>query len=234
MRIHFLQHVPFEGPAAIADWARARNHTLSGSRLDLGEPLPGLADLDWLVVMGGPMGVADVAAYPWMEPELRLIRQAVDSDRRVLGICLGAQLIAHALGARVYPASDKEIGWFPVEAIDGDTIGAFDGFPPRFTPLHWHGDTFDLPPGAMLLARGPSCPNQAFQLGRWALGLQFHLEATPESVETLVDHCAEEIGDGPWEMAPAEICKCAAHCAAVSPILQAVLNYLEDDDLSES
>ena len=228
MRIHYLQHVPFEGPAAIADWARARGHALTGSRLDLAEPLPGLADFDWLVVMGGPMGVADVAAYPWMQPELRLIREAVDAGRRVLGVCLGAQFIAHALGARVHPASEKEIGWFPVEAIHG--TDAFEGFPSRFTPLHWHGDTFELPPGATHLARGPACPNQAFQVGRRVLGLQFHLEATPESVGALVDHCSCEIGDGAWEMAPEAIRDCANRCTAVTPVLHALLGYLEGTD----
>lgn len=227
MRMHYLQHVAFEGPAAIADWARDRGHALTGTRLDRGAPLPRLADFDWLVVMGGPMGVADVGEYSWMTAELRLIREAVETGKIVLGVCLGAQLIAHAVGARVYRASNREIGWFPVEAIDGEVEDAFDGLPPRFTPLHWHGDTFELPAGAIHLARGPACPNQAFQLGPRVLGLQFHLEATPESVGALVDHCAEEIGDGPWEMAPEAIRDCATRCADVAPVLQAVLAYLE-------
>jgi len=229
MRMHYLQHVAFEGPAAIADWARDRGHALTGTRLDRGEPLPGVADFDWLVVMGGPMSVADVGEYPWMAAELQLIRETVAAGRRVLGVCLGAQLMAHALGARVYRAANKEIGWFTVEAIKGATNDTFDGFPPRFTPLHWHSDTFELPAGAIHLVRGPACPNQAFQLGPRVLGLQFHLEATPESVAALVDHCAEEIGDGPWEMAPEVIRDCAPRCADVAPVLQAVLAYLEAD-----
>ena len=230
MRMHSLQHVPFEGPAAIANWARNQGHALTGTRLDRGDFLPGLAGFDWLIVMGGPMGLADVDKYPWMATELQLIRAAVEAGRPVLGVCLGAQMIAHALGARVYPAPNKEIGWFPVEAIEGKAANAFDGFPSRFTPLHWHGDTFELPAGAIHLASGPACPNQAFQLGPRVIGLQFHLEATPESVGALVDHCADEIGDGPWEMAPEAIRDCATRCANVAPVLQAVLAYLETSE----
>lgn len=158
----------------------------------------------------------------------------MDAGRRVLGVCLGAQMIAHALGARVYPAPNKEIGWFPVEAIKGKAANAFDGFPSRFTPLHWHGDTFELPAGAIHLACGPACPNQAFQLGPRVIGLQFHLEATPESVGTLVDHCADEIGDGSWEMASEAIRDCATRCADVAPVLQAVLAFLEASGDTES
>lgn len=230
MRIHVLPHVAFEGPAAIADWAHARGHRLTTSRLDRREALPALDAVDWLVVMGGPMGVADVEAHPWIEAEVRFLREAFTSERRVLGICLGAQLIAHALGARVHPAADKEIGWFPVERVDVGEADVFDRFPPRFTPLHWHGDTFDLPPGAVHLARGPGCAHQAFQVGRRVLGLQFHLEATPASVEALVDHGFHEIGDGPWEMPAHEIRRCADRCAAAAPILHDVLTHLEAND----
>jgi GMP synthase-like glutamine amidotransferase len=227
MRIHYLQHVPFEGPAAIADWAQARGHDLQGTRLDRGEPLPGLDDFDWLVVMGGPMGVGEQADYPWMAPEIGLIREAVQAKRRVLGVCLGAQFLASALGARVYPATYKEIGWFPVQSTSTQSAGSFEGFPPELTPLNWHGDTFDLPIGAIPLAHGPDTINQAFQVGRRALGLQFHLEATPDSVASLVDHCAGEIGGGPWEMAAPEIRDCHERCARVRPILESVLDYLE-------
>lgn len=229
MRIHYLQHVAFEGPAAIADWAQARGHPLTGTRLDRNEALPAVADFDWLVVMGGPMGLADRDRYPWMDAELALIGEAVATGRRVLGVCLGAQFVAAVLGARVYPAARKEIGWFPVRSVPATRSGAFCGFPEEFTPLHWHGDTFELPPGAIHLARGPDTVNQAFQLGRRVLGLQFHLEVTPASVEELVSHCADEIGDGPWEMPADPIRDCGQRCAAVRPVLDEVLAFLEGD-----
>jgi GMP synthase-like glutamine amidotransferase len=226
LRIHCLQHVPFEGPAAIEERARARGHGFATTRLDRAEPLPAIADFDWLVVMGGPMGVADRDRFDWMAPEIALIRGAVDAGRRVLGVCLGAQFLAHALGADVRPAAEREIGWFPVEGLAPADAGIFDGLPPTFTPLHWHGDTFELPPGAVQLARGPACEHQAFQLGPRAIGLQFHLEATPTSVTALVDHCADEIGPGRWQMAPQSIRDCEARCAATRPILEHVLQWL--------
>lgn len=227
MRIRVLQHVPFEGPAAIGDWAQANGHALDITRLDLGEAPPAASDFDWLVVMGGPMGVGDIARYPWMPPELTCIRDALDSNRRVLGICLGAQLLAHALGARVNQAPEREIGWFDVEALPLDDAKVCDALPPRFTPLHWHGDTFDLPPGAMQLARSAACEQQAFQHGARAIGLQFHIESTPESVAQLVAHCGDEIGDGPWQQPAARIKDCQAHCQSTRPVLEGVLRYLE-------
>jgi len=227
MRIHYLQHVPFEGPAAIADWAADRGHEITGSHLYRGDPLPGADDFDWLVVMGGPMGVGDVDDYPWMRPELDLIGASVERGRRVLGICLGAQFLAHALGARVYPAPEKEIGWFPVEGLAVERPGIYAGLPVRFTPLHWHGDTFDLPADAVPLAQGPGCPNQAFQVGERAIGLQFHIEATPSSVAALVEHCSGEIGDGRWQMGADEIRECNARCTAVRPVLDDLLGFME-------
>ena len=134
MRIRVLQHVPFEGPAAIGDWAQINDHTLDITRLDLGETLPAPSDFDWLIVMGGPMGVGDMARYPWMAPELACIRQALDSDRRVLGICLGAQLLAHALGAQVHQAPEREIGWFDVEALPLDGAEVCDATKPSTPP----------------------------------------------------------------------------------------------------
>jgi len=119
----------------------------------------------------------------------------------------------------------KEIGWFPVQAMPAPLSGAFRGFRNAFTPLHWHGDTFDLPPGAIHLARGPETVNQAFQVGRRVLGLQFHLEATPASVDALVEHCAGEIGGGSWEMDAERIRDCEQRCAAVRPVLDEVLAY---------
>lgn len=193
MRIHVLQHVAFEGPAAIEDWARRSGHAISRSRLDKGETLPDLAACDLLVIMGGPMSVNDEHLHPWLKEEKALVRKSIESGRAVLGVCLGAQMIASAMGARVYRGREKEIGWFPVRRVTADGAGAL--FPETFTPLHWHGETFDLPAGAVRLAETDAVPNQAFQLGS-AIGLQFHLEATPESVRQLVDHAAHEIESG--------------------------------------
>src|SRR5262245_17290143 len=149
MRVRVLQHVAFEGPAALAPALRAAGHDVAHTRLDLGEPLPALADFDWLVVMGGPMSVHDEREHAWLAPEKRLVRAAVEGGRRVLGVCLGAQLIAAALGAAVTRNREREIGWFPVARAPGAEASPFArALPSRFPAFHWHGETFALPPGA--------------------------------------------------------------------------------------
>jgi len=142
----------------------------------------------------------------------------------VLGICLGAQFIAAACRARVHPGAEKEIGWFPVRRVCPDGFG--QQLPETFTPLHWHGETFDLPEGATRLAETEAAANQAFQIGSHVLGLQFHLEATPESVRALVDHARDEIGDGRFEQAPKRITDCEADSRSVRPILFDLLDDL--------
>lgn len=201
MRVHYLQHVAFEGLGSIAAWLEAREARLTATRL-YEEPaprLPSADELDWLVVMGGPMSVNDEATHPWLVAEKQLVREAVAASRVVLGICLGAQLVASALGARVAPGPEPEIGWFPIEPVEG--AGA-SPFAPLFARprevFHWHGETFDLPPGAVRLARSAACPNQAFSLGDRVLALQFHLEMTPEGVAALADHCGDELVPRPW------------------------------------
>lgn len=194
MRIHALTHVPFEGPAGIADWANARGHALTLTPVYSGGALPNPAEFDWLVVMGGPMGVQDDIEYPWLAAEKRLIGEAIAAGKTVIGVCLGAQLIAAALGARVYRNPEKEIGWFPIEFTDAGQASSIVGFlPPRMQVFHWHGDTFDLPPGAVHLARSDVCEQQAFLCDGRVLGLQCHLESTPQSVADIVANCADEI-----------------------------------------
>jgi GMP synthase-like glutamine amidotransferase len=225
MRLAVLQHVPFEGPAAIADWAGARSVPVSIVRLYEGEALPELSAFEVLAVMGGPMSVSDVAQYPWLDPELALLRDAIGAGKAVLGVCLGAQLIAKALGAAVYPASQKEIGWFPVERT-GAQHALFDGLPAAFMAFHWHGETFDLPPGAVHLAKTAAVPNQAFAAGSRVLGLQFHMEATPASVRDLLGHASDEIGGGSFEQAPDAILAGTSHCGTLRPLLWRILDSL--------
>ncbi|MGB7188526.1 MAG: type 1 glutamine amidotransferase [Acidobacteriaceae bacterium] len=223
MRIHVLQHVEFEGPAAIENWARHSGHALTHSRVDKGDPLPELTALDLLVIMGGPMSVNDEHQHPWLKEEKAFVRSAIESRRAVLGVCLGAQMIASAMGARVYRGREKEIGWFPVRRVTAS--GAEALFPETFTPLHWHGETFDLPAGAVRLAETEAVPNQAFQLGS-AIGLQFHLEATPESVQQMVDNAGHEIENGKsFQQTAQEILAQAPHA---SPSAHAILYRLLD------
>ena len=206
MHIQVLQHVPFEGPAAIADWAKRRGHSLAISHLYAGDPLPGLADVDRLVVMGGPMSVGDTDDYPWLAPERACIAEAIAAGKSVVGVCLGAQLIAAALGARVYRNAHKEIGWLPVRLTKAArALDLCDGVPAEQPVFHWHGDTFERPPGAVHLAASEACLNQAFLLDGRVLGLQFHLESTPESVAAICEHCADEIVPARWVQTAAEM-----------------------------
>jgi GMP synthase-like glutamine amidotransferase len=153
-----------------------------------------------------------------------LVRAAIAADKTVLGICLGAQIIAKALGARVYRGSAKEIGWFPVQRTGSHPF--FDGLPDSFTPLHWHGDTFDLPHGAKLLAKSKIIATQAFAVGHRVLGLQFHMEATEESVRALLKSAAHEIGHGVFEQQPGTILASLTQCASLRPLLDTVLGRL--------
>lgn len=199
MRIQCLTHVPFEGPAGIADWAQSRGHDLDLVPLYAGVGPPDLETYDWLVVMGGPMGVADEAAYPWLVIEKQAIRDAIGAGKTVVGVCLGAQLIAEVLGGRVHRNAHPEIGWMPVELTPEGLESPLFGFlPPSFQVFQWHGDTFDLPTGAVHLARSGACGHQAFVFDGRVLGLQFHLESTPASVADLVAHCADEIRPAPF------------------------------------
>jgi GMP synthase-like glutamine amidotransferase len=225
MRIAVLQHVEFEGPAAVADWAAERGFSLHSYQLWRDPTLPSVCDFDMLTVMGGPMSANDEARLGWLGPEIALVREAIAADKTVLGICLGAQIIAKALGARVYAGSAKEIGWFPVQRAAG-AYPFFDGLPDSFTTFHWHGETFDLPHEATLLAKSKITETQAFAVGPRVLGLQFHMEATEQSVRALLKGAAHEIGHGVFEQQPATILTRLHQCARLRPLLDTVLGRL--------
>lgn len=192
MHAHWLQHVPFEGPGAIAPWLESAGYTLGCTRLDLGEPLPAPEAPDFVVIMGGPMSVNDEATYPWLAAEKAFVHEVIQGGTPVLGVCLGAQLIAAAMGGRVYPGTEPEIGWFPVHGVAPATPDVL-ALPATFEVFHWHGETFSLPPGAVRLASSEACATQAFQLGRHVIGLQFHLETTPTSAQALVENCRDAL-----------------------------------------
>lgn len=186
MRISWFQHVPFEDLGCIAPALLARGHDLQVTRWYAGESAPALADYDALIIMGGPMNVDEFDAHPWLRAERAAVRAAIDAGKPVLGICLGAQLIAASLGAPVTRNAHTEIGWFDVYRPDGAARGALlDGIPERFAAFHWHGDTFAIPPGAQLLLSSEGCMHQAYQLGSRVLGLQFHLEVTAANVRDM-------------------------------------------------
>ncbi len=230
LNILCLQHIPFEGPAGIGDWIHARGHQLTTTHLYRGEVPPPLESVDWIVVMGGPMNVHEHRVYPWLREEKRFLAAALESGKTILGVCLGAQLLADVLGARVYQNAEKEIGWLPISLLPGS--GAehfFPGAPRKLTVFHWHGDTFDLPSGASCLASSPGCAHQAFALGERVVGLQFHLESTPSSVAALIKHCGDELTGGRFIQTADEIAANHAHFAANQGVLGTLLEQLETE-----
>jgi len=227
MNILCVQHVPFEGPGSVRPWARARGHELKRVLASDAGPLPGPGSFDWLLLMGGPMGVHDTPKHPWLAAEKDLIRKALDAGRRVLGICLGAQLLAEALGARVFHAKDREIGWFPVQRTGSAAdhpIGR--ALPEQFAAFQWHGDTFDLPEGAMQLARSAGCEQQAFALGARVAGLQFHLEFSGDTVQDLLRFCPRDLAPGPYVQTPEAMLWEPARFDAGHAVLESVLDAM--------
>jgi GMP synthase-like glutamine amidotransferase len=207
MKLHYLQHVPFEGLANIESWAKSQNWEISGTHLYRMDELPDPDGLDWLVVMGGPMNIYEEDKYPWLAAEKKFIREAVERNKIVLGICLGAQLLSDVLGGKVTRNKFKEIGWYPViMRSEARTSMPFRGFPDEFIALHWHGDTFSLPPGASMLAESKACVAQAFCYnGGRVLGLQFHLESSQTSIGALIENCSDELVDGEYIQKAEEI-----------------------------
>ncbi len=227
-RIHYFQHVPFENLGYIEDWTQARGHALSCTRFFEGETPPSIQDLDWLIVMGGPMGVYDTEAHPWLNAEKDAIRAAVDTGKVVVGICLGAQLIAHALGAAVRPNAFKEIGWFPVylqsKSLDHPLARIF---PPQWDAFHWHGDTFDIPDGARLLASSEGCRNQGFVYGDRVVALQFHLEVTRQGADALVRHCGDDLKPAEFVASAEQILATEAPFEGCHLLMQRLLDELD-------
>ncbi len=227
MNIHILQHVPFEGPGSIEEWALTNGHTISTSRFYTQEQFPSLQRFDMLVVMGGPMSVHDEHLYSWLKGEKWFIKQVIEAGKPVLGICLGAQLIAEVLGGEVVPGEVKEIGWFPIEqdkAFSQHPLGQL--LPQQMTVFHWHGETFTLPQGAQRIASSKVCENQGFIYGDRVIALQFHLEVTPFSVQSIVEHCANELVEAPYIQRTEEILDNAAHYRDSNRFLADILEYL--------
>jgi GMP synthase-like glutamine amidotransferase len=228
MRIHYLQHMPFEDLGNIASWAMGRGHRLSRTLLYEGESLPAVSDFDWLVILGGVMNVYEHDRHPWLVPEKEFIAEAIERGKIVLGVCLGAQLISDVLGGKVTRNAEREIGWFPVWLTrENNGSSLFRGFPERFTPFHWHGDRFSIPPGAVHLAGSEACDNQAFQFGDRVLGIQFHLDYTPEGIETMIRNCADELTDGPFVQSPEQMRCAPGHFPTVQALLNGLLGAMD-------
>jgi GMP synthase (glutamine-hydrolysing) len=206
MRIHYLQHVPFEDSANIGKWAEENGHELTRTEIFEGEPFPNTEEIDMLAVMGGLMNIYQYRDYPWLKDEKVFIEKAIAKGIKVIGICLGAQLIADVLGARITQNPYVEIGWHDVTLTNaGINSGILRDVPKTFTAFHWHGDTFEIPDGASHLAFSQACSNQAFQYKDNVIGLQFHLEYSQESIEKMLENCSNELINAPYVQNKAQI-----------------------------
>lgn len=203
MRIHSLQHVPFEDIGSMANDFSARAYTLTTTHWYRGDQAPDVHSFDALVVMGGPMGIYDEAIYPWLADEKILIKETINAGKIVIGICLGAQLIAEVLGGKVTRNVHKEIGWLPLQILPEASAHPIAQILAKYPGVfHWHGDTFAIPPGALHIARSEGCLNQAYVFNNQVYGFQFHLETTSTSAAALIENCAEDI-DGSRYTQPA-------------------------------
>ena len=230
MKIHWLQHVSFEGLGSISGWAAKNGCPVTGSRMFAGDALPPIYTFDMLVIMGGPMSINDEVVHPWLVDEKRYVAQVMDAGKMVLGICLGAQLIASAAGARVYPNDHKEIGWFPVEktrAAKETAVGR--SLADRAEVFHWHGETFECPNGAVHLARNRVCENQAFALGDRIVGLQYHLETTPQSANALIQHGRHELVKAPYVQNESEIRSRPSRYECLNGEMKRLLDYFHSN-----
>ncbi len=227
MKIQVWQHVPFEGPASIRQWAEQRG--LAVECVPVWQTSPSMPDAGTrlLVVMGGPMGVHDTDMHPWLLQEKQRLREVIDAGIPVLGVCLGAQLIADVLQATVTKNAHREIGWFDIsrdEAITTTWLGNY--WPGTIPVLHWHGDTFGIPDGAVRIAGSHACANQGFLYQQHVLGLQCHLETTGPWLERLMNHCAHEL-DGSRYVQDADALRAGLqYCAAMHDVLGQVLDCL--------
>lgn len=233
MKIHYLMHHPLEGLENIGEWALSRGHALSGTSLYKGEDLPLNLDFNWLIIMGGPMSVHDERRFLWLYEEKRFIEKAVRKGKTVLGICLGAQLIADVLGAGVYRNPSAEIGWFPVRLVSAAKKSAFMNLlPEELDVFQWHEETFDIPRGCRNLAGSHACAHQAFEFDRRVLALQFHLEVSEKTIESwLVNGLPAE--KSPFVQNPLEMLNRKEKLREAKFLLGLLLNQMEKRILEE-
>jgi GMP synthase (glutamine-hydrolysing) len=233
MRIHLLQHVPSGFVTSIERWARGKDHAVSKTLIYTYDNLPKPEDFDWLVIMGGPMSIYDEVSYPWLVNEKKLIANAIENEKIVLGICLGGQLIADVLGGKAYIKTCREIGWYPVSLTEeAKESRIFGRLPDKFTTFFWHEDVFEIPEGCKRMAESEGCRNQAFEYSGRVIGLQFHLECTAESISNMIhcQECIEKIKQGGrYVQSIEEILKKVNYFKETRNVMQMLLDGIEEE-----
>ena len=225
--IHILQHVPYEPPSVIEEYFNQKGYSVSYTRFYQGESLPLYREFEWLIIMGGPMSVTDEHHYPWLKDEKVFIKEMIQRGKKVLGICLGAQLIASALDAPVYKNKHPEIGWFPVfRQRNAEKSPLHCLFPDKIDVFHWHGDTYDLPSGSTLLVSSEICRNQAFALADRVVGLQFHLEVTENDVRRFIENTEDDLDKPPYIQSAEEMLAASRNFAPMNRLMNNILDAM--------
>ena len=227
MKIHCFQHVPFEGPASILTWVEKNNHRLTYTKFYNNDPLPLIDEVDFLIVMGGPMSFDDDEKYEWMKSEKLFIKKALEKGKTMLGICLGAQFIADVIDGSARHKNSKEIGWFPISFTKERFQAGIDFLPESTEVFHWHGDTFEIPKGAVRLAYTEEYPNQAFLYENNIIGLQFHLEVVEDSVNTMVEAFRYELEPDRYVQDEDTILSNTANISSNNVLMWKILDFLE-------
>jgi len=207
MRIHYLQHVAIEDPGSILAWAEGKGYRVTHTLLYENEKLPSLDQFDWLFIMGGPMNIYEEKRCPWLVNEKEFIRKSIAADKVVIGLCLGAQLIADVIGGEVTANREPEIGWLPIRWNDRARLHPlFSFFPETSVVFEWHYDTFSLlPPEAVVLAASEACDRQIFMYRERVFGFQFHLENTLEMLQRLIAECGNEMKPAAYVQSAEEV-----------------------------
>lgn len=226
MRIQVFQHVSFEGIGSLATDIAKADDEIHYTHWYLGDQAPDLTHVDCLIVMGGPMGVHDEREFPWLTAEKNAIRTAINYGKKVLGICLGAQLIADVLGAKVAFNGHREIGWHKLYPQSQHPLTSLLCAPN--TIFHWHGDTFDIPEGATWLVSSEGCKHQAYVLNERVFGFQFHLETTPESAKALIDHCGTDLDNSRFVQRANDILSNTAAFTEINATMSKVWAYIKN------
>ena len=227
-KVHYFQHVDFETLGCIDTWLKKKGYSLTSSKFYTEYEIPDVADIDWLIVMGGPMGIYDDTDYEYLIKERQFIAEAIKKGKTVLGICLGSQFIADALGSKVFANQHKEIGWFPIhKTAECAEISAFDGFKESQIVFHWHGDTFETPDNAQLAFSSDATKNQAFIYNENVIGLQFHLEVTPVTLKAMVENGKQKLKPANFIQSEHVILDKSIDFKNLNELMFGILDYLD-------
>lgn len=223
MIVHYIQHVPFEGLGYIETLLRKNNYAVTSTKVWENPTFPSINDFDVLIVLGGPMSVYDEGNYPWLKDEKNFLYNTIRAGKKIIGICLGAQLLAVVSGAAVSTNEYKEIGWFPVKIERSFSSWLGRKTEEEIMVFHWHGDVFDIPEGGINHALSAACARQLYTCGNNIIGLQFHLEATPPTINLMIEHGADELKEGEFIQSAEVIKSKTEHFKKTNELMENIL-----------